>query len=172
MFSFLESLAGSIVPSPPIYCDSKSLTSSERKLTFWSSGLLPARSDSQPVWTRRDDGSAGQFTFETAKHWKARPSLLRCPETHKPNNSGVRPAKHDGQLTEVLVESNEHSPFGMRTPQDLVVSRIHGPIACPDHIVPVCPKVHSRGGRHAAIEEQSQDWACAGNSIRSWPTTR
>lgn len=31
--------------------------------------LLAARSDSQTVWTRRDDRAAGQLRFETAKHW-------------------------------------------------------------------------------------------------------
>ena len=43
---------------------------------------------------------------------------------------------YDCQLSEILVERNENTPFPMSLGQDLIIAGISRPVSCPDDIVP------------------------------------
>jgi len=65
----------------------------------------------------------------------------------------MRSSLHDGEFTEVLVQSDEQTPLSMRTREDLLIPRILGPISGPDHVM-TCPFQYlSCAAPYAGVEQ-------------------
>lgn len=65
----------------------------------------------------------------------AHESLLSRGEVHQPNDTAVRLAAHDYELSEVLIQRDEDPLLTLRSSQDLIIAWIVGPSSRPNDIV-------------------------------------
>jgi len=80
---------------------------------------------------------------------------------------------YDCQLSEILVERNENTPFPMSHGQDLIIARISRPVSCPDDIVSRSIQRINGSTPDTGIEQKFHEADSRGSgSIRSWPTSR
>lgn len=89
-------------------------------------------------------------------------SLSRDGTVHEPDDAAVRLAANDREFTEVFVERHEDASLVAGSGKNSSVTRIGGPGAGPDDIVPGGPKHLGSFSRQAGIEEQPHDAEAAG----------
>jgi hypothetical protein len=99
--------------------------------------------------------------------------LLQRGEADQAQDARVGDLPDDGHFSEVLVEGDEDSGLGQSASEDLLVARVGGPIARPDHVVSGRPEPSDGAAPDARVEEESH--APVGTrkgSTRSWATSR
>ena len=93
--------------------------------------------------------------------------------SHEPDDSSVRLRPHDRQLTEILVERDEHPVFGMSPAEQLLVAGVIWTVTGMNYVVSRSREVLPRLAPDAVVEQQLQAAASTtGGSTRSCATTR
>ena len=73
---------------------------------------------------------------------------------YETNDAAVRSALNHGELAEILVEGYKYSPFGVRSRQEDIVTRVLRPVSGPDHVVAKGFESRLRASPDACVEEK------------------
>lgn len=91
---------------------------------------------------------------------------------HEPDDSRVRLRPDDRQLSEILIERDEHSILGIRAPEKLFIAGVLGPVADVNDIVSSRREIFPGFFPDAVIEKELHTAASTtGGSTRSCATT-
>ena len=100
--------------------------------------------------------------------------LKLCTQVHEPDDSAVWMSKHDSQLTEVLVQRDQHLAACGGCREDVLIARVRGPISDPLNLMTLGTQRRRGATPDTRIEQDLHppEVPASAGSMRSCPTRR
>ena len=107
------------------------------------------------------------------EYLRAHYALLFCRNVNQPENTAVWCAIDNREFSEILVQRDKNTFFGIGSGENILVSGIFLPVAHPNGIMPGDLQIRNRPAPNTSVEKEFHPSLVAKNgSTRSCPTRR